>query len=106
MAFAFRSRRRFLIADDEADSNSRHSFRLGAPSSNLPRIFPTWGPKFKSSADLSNLGPQVQIFRGSFQLGAPCSNLPRIFSTWGPKFKSSADLFNLGPQVRIFRRSF
>jgi hypothetical protein len=36
------------------------SFQLGAPCSNLPQIFPTWGPMFKSSADLSNLGLHLQ----------------------------------------------
>src|SRR5215471_12712449 len=61
---------------------------------------------FESSAELSNLGPQVQIFCRSFQLWAPSSNLLQIFPTWGPKFKSSADLSNLGPQVQIFCRSF
>src|SRR5262249_45369523 len=80
-------------------------FRLRASCSNLPQIFPTWGPMFKSSADLSNLGPHVQIFRRFFQLGAPCSNLPQIFPTWGPMFKSSADFSNFGPHVQIFRGS-
>src|SRR5215471_4955083 len=56
-------------------------FPFGAPCSNLPPIFLTWGPMFKSSADLSNLEPHVQIFCRSFRLRVPCSNLPRIFPT-------------------------